>query len=391
MQSSVVIYMLVFGGMVLLCLHTYMFYPFVASILSKKKRRYEKSVISDIALSVIIAAYNEEKVIAERIKNLSAQDYDLSHVEVLVGSDCSSDATNEILDQLEKEYSFLRVFKFTERRGKAGVVNDLVSKAKNDILVFTDANTEFDKNVFTNLVKGFSDNKVGGVSGHLELLDYSDSRKKGVEETSYWKFEKTIKESEGKLGVLIGANGGIFAIRRSLYRELPLNTPVTDDLFQALNVLEKGYEFRYNSSAIAYEYIGKDVKAEYRRKVRFSATNFQTLKIFRGLLLNKNILLSFCFFSHKVLRWFFPVICIFLFLVNIFLANKGLFLFQISLGIIGVFFLMSILGYLASVLKINCRLFSLPYFFVVANLALFHGLFLYLRRKHSGIWQSTER
>lgn len=373
-----------------LIFHSYLIYPllirFVASI-----RRSEPSRADYLPeVSILCSAYNEEKVIENRIKNILALNYDLNKIEMLIGSDCSSDRTNELLLELQKIHPWLKVCIFKERRGKAAVINDLVKLAKNEILVFTDANTEFDSNSLSLLVDDFKHPDIGGVSGRLILTEPESSRSESVEEKRYWEYETLIKNAEGKCGILIGANGGIFAIRKKLFREIPIKKAVTDDFFVSLSVLEKDYRFIYRYDAYAVEEVGASVNLEVKRKIRFAATNFQTMFFFKKLLFNKNLLLSYAFWSHKITRWFLPFILIMTFLLNILILGNGDF-FKVAFIVQLLFYFAALLGYVLSIFKIRMAAFSLPYFFVVANMALLIGFFRFLSGKHSIIWQSTPR
>ncbi|MGB9664222.1 MAG: glycosyltransferase family 2 protein [Ignavibacteria bacterium] len=381
----------IFCFLILLVLNSYILYPVVAYILSLILSQ-KISIFTDYEppVSILISAYNEEKVIQKRILNILNSNYDLSKIEILVGSDCSNDKTNEILESLEKTTPQLRVFIFNIRRGKAGVLNELVEYAKNEILIFTDANTEFHKEAIKNLVKHFKDKRVGGVSGRLELIETSQHLQEGVEEKRYWEYETFLKISEGKLGILIGANGGIFAIRKSLFVKVPLDKPVTDDFYISLNVIKKGYLFLYEKDSVAYEFVAHDIKTEFRRKVRFSATNFQTITFFKNFLFNKNLILTYAFWSHKIIRWFLPLILILIFIINCFLIEynslfKYLFYFQLIIYILGL------IGFLLSKLKMRIGIISLIYYFLITNLALLIGFIKFIRKKHSLIWQSTPR
>jgi len=141
----------------LIIINSFFIYPIVIYLIGKSKIEKHNDENYQPAISIMIAAYNEEKVIADRIKNIAAQDYDFSKVEVFVGSDASTDDTNHILTDLQKEYSWLQIFLSEKRIGKAGILNELISKVKNEILVFTDANTEFKKDTLKILVRDFSD------------------------------------------------------------------------------------------------------------------------------------------------------------------------------------------------------------------------------------------
>ena len=156
------------------------------------------------------------------------------------------------------------------------------------------------------LISKFSDAKVGGVCGRLELEEPTDNFDKTNREKLYWKYETHLKKLEGDLGVLIAANGGIYAIRKNLFIKFPDGEAITDDLYQTFAVLNQDYNFLYASDAIASEEVSKEIMMEFRRKVRFAATNFQTLKFFKRLLFQKKLLISYALWSHKIIRWFVP-------------------------------------------------------------------------------------
>jgi len=373
-----------------LIINSFFIYPVVLFI---KNRKYSKRVGDfnyNPSVSILIAAYNEEKVIEERIKNISELNYDLSKVEVFIGSDASTDRTNEILTEQKKKYSWLNIYLSKERQGKAGILNQLYKQAKNEILVFTDSNTIFHKDALKNLIEDFSDNQIGGVCGRLILVDNEKSKSEGVEEVEYWKYETMIKKLEGQLGILLAANGGIFAIRRELFNQIPTLNAVTDDLFISLSVISQGYKFSYRNDAVAYEETGKDVKAEYKRKVRFGATNFETLLFFKKLLWSKNKFLSYAFFSHKVTRWFLPSLLLILFVTGMILSDYNDLIHKIFYLQV-IIYLLALCGYLLSKIKLRIPVFSIPYFFVVSNIAIAEGFIKFIKKEHSVIWNSTER
>jgi len=373
----------------LVIINSFVIYPVIIYLIGRKKQQ-EILPNYEPAISILIAARNEEKVITDRIVNIAEQNYDKNKLEVFVGSDASDDLTNEILVDLQNVYPWLKIHLFDERQGKAGILNQLVKEANNEILVFTDANTKFQKDTLKNLVQDLQKDDVGGVCGKLVLVDDEKSLKEGVEETSYWKYETIIKRAEGKCGILLSANGGIFAIKRKLFREIPVKKAVTDDLFLSLSVVDQGFKFAYGENAVAYEKTGKDVDAEYNRKVRFGATNFQTLSYFLNLLSFKRPLLLYAFFSHKVSRWFLPHLLFIILLITTFLEPYSLIigsLFYIQLA----FYLLAFAGYLLSKIKVRIPFFSLPYFFIISNFAIAEGFYKFLRKEHSVIWNSTER
>lgn len=381
----------IFWLTILLLFHAYILYPVSLWILTWFQSKPETGKPNSYpSISIIISAYNEEKVIAERIDNIKNLDYDFNKLELIIGSDCSSDTTNEILTHKSQEYGWIRTQIFSTRRGKANVLNDLAHLAKNEILVFTDANTKFEKDALLKLVSKFSAEKVGGVCGRLELEEPTDHFDKSNREKLYWKYETQLKKLEGNLGILIAANGGIYAIRKELFIKFPDYEAITDDLYQTFAVLDQGYDFLYAFDAVAKEEVSKKIITEFRRKVRFAATNFQTLKFFKSLLFNKKLLLPYAICSHKLIRWFVPWLLIVLFFTNLFLFDYSRFYYIIFLLQIA-FYLSAITGYFLNLAKVNISLFSLVYYYLVTNLALLIGFFKFLTKKHSYVWDSTPR
>lgn len=371
-----------------LLVNSYLLYPVLITLMAKRKRIPELPG-AGLSVSILISAYNEEKVIRQRIENIDSLEYDKDSLEVIVGSDCSSDNTNQILIDLASQYSWLKVHIFKIRRGKAPVINDLSQKASHEIIVFSDANTVFDKSALKNLINKFHNHEIGGVSGRLILSD-DNITTESVEEKKYWMLETFIKQAEGKLGMLIGANGGIFAIRKELFTPIPIEKAVTDDFFLSLSVLSMGYKFLYANDAVAYENVANDVISEYKRKKRFTSTNFQTISFFKNLLFNKNLLLSYAFWSHKVLRWFLPFQLILFFVLSALLFSNGI-IFKAFFYLQIVVYIFALIGFLLSLIKVRFVLFSLPYFFVVTNAALVFGFIKFLKKDHSVVWESTQR
>ena len=373
-----------------LIVNSFVIYPLVVYFIGKKHVAMSKSEEFFPNVSILIAARNEEKVIGERIENIAASDYDLSKVEVIVGSDFSDDRTNEILVEKQKTYDWLKVYFSDKRLGKAGILNEIIQKVNNEILVFTDANTEFQRDALKNLIKDFSRKEVGGVCGKLVLTDDETIRSEGVEESEYWRYETFIKKAEGESGVLMAANGGIFAIRKNLYKNIPTEKAVTDDLFISLSVVAQDYLFTYCEDAIAFESIGKDMQAEFNRKLRFSATNFQTLIEYKKLIFGKNHFLAYAFLSHKITRWILPWLLLLILVLSMFLAKTNSLIFLLMILEL-FFYLFAFMGFLMSLIKVRVLIFSLPYFFVVSNVAVGMGLIKFFRKKHSVIWESTQR
>lgn len=376
---------------VLIIINAFLIYPvflFIVNFFIRKNNRPTTEKLKNV--SILFAAYNEENVIEERIENIASLNYDIRQIEVIAGSDLSNDSTNEILKRLSKKYDWLKIYISKKRLGKAGILNTLVPKAVGEIIVFTDANTMFHQDAIKNLIKNFSSRNIGGVSGRLILSDAGIDSNEGVEETKYWALETHLKNAEGKLGILMGANGAIFAIKSSLFENIPTVKAVTDDLFISLNVIVNGFKVKYEPSAIAFENVGLTVADEFNRKARYSATNYQTLFILGPQLFSKGLLISYAFFSHRLSRWFLPFLLVLILILSIFLSIQNNFYISL-LAVQVVFYLFAAFGWILNKFKVRLSIFSLPYFFVMTNAAIITGFFKFLNKKHSVIWDPTKR
>lgn len=286
-----------------LVVYSYVLYPPLLTLLARVVTRRPPPAVADHAalpsVACLVAAYNEEQHIEARIANLLAQDYPGDRLQVYVGSDGSSDATAEIIGRLQSDR--VRPFAFERNRGKASVLNDLVGAAGQDLLVLTDANTEFAPDAVRRLVAPFADPQVGCVCGELRLLGAKGSN----QDSLYWRMEQHLKRNEALLGGLLGANGAIYAMRRELYVPLRPDT-ITDDFCIAMAVGARGWRLVYEPAAIATEDTPDDIDDEYHRRVRIGIGNYQALFRHPEFLIGSGWATGFTYFSHKVLRWITP-------------------------------------------------------------------------------------
>jgi len=372
----------------LLVLYSYFFYPLLLILLNKITSSSNQmtdldedtKVWPDIA--IIIAAYNEEEDISNRLNNIQKLDYPKDKVFTYIGSDGSDDATNSLVQEYEMEN--LQFSAFSERRGKASVLNDLCSIAKEEILIFSDANTQFDQSAIKAMVTWFKDPTVGGVCGELEIHS-QDSNHDGF----YWKYEKTIKENENKINGLLGANGAIYAVRKKLFKPIDKDT-IIDDFMIAMNIVLQGYKLIYESRAVAHETAPDSVQHEFKRRVRIGTGNYQAFfrlfNIFNPLLSGVHF---FTYISHKVIRWFTPHILIICFILNLFLIKQPFYL-----GLL----ILQVLIYLSSIIMLFMypsvrlpKLLSLILFFINMNIALFVGFVKYITSNVNPAWDRTNR
>ena len=394
--------------------HTYVIYPLLLKLLALLKSKspippFKGGDNSQQSVSILIAAYNEEKVIKEKLESIFSSNYPKEKIEVLVGSDCSTDKTNEIV----RSFPQVQLIEFKERSGKVKIINHLKSIAKNEILILTDANVLFDKNTIGELVKHFSDPEIALVDSNMQNIN---QQKQGVSkaESTYIRGEVGIKHNEGKVfGMMMGPFGGCYAVRKSFYENVPENFLV-DDFYINMKVLEKGGKAISELNAKVYEEVPSDWKIEFKRKIRIATGSFQNYFAFLHLMSKFNTL-SFCFLSHKLLRWKGPFLMIALYITNYILAaytysilfakldifhanltpliplRMGLFIYVPFFLVQNLLIVLFILDILLKAIGINFFLTRLVSHFLTTNLALLIGFFKFIFGVKSSVWQPTKR
>jgi len=255
------------------------------------------------SVEILVAAFDEENVIRRRVEDALGQVYP-GALQVSVGCDGCRDRTAEAAR--EGGDGRVRVEEFPVRRGKAAVLNDLVSSARADILVFTDANSTFAEGAIARLVDRFADPSVGAVCGRLVLEPETGPGQ--TPETEFWDRETRLKEAEGKLGVCLGGNGAIYAARRRLVRPLPEETALDDFLVPA-RIAREGWSVAFERDAVARESTAPDVLAEASRRLRIGIGAGGVLRRERWLFDSRTRpLLALAFVSRKAARWIAPVV-----------------------------------------------------------------------------------
>jgi len=250
-------------------------------------------------VAVVIAAYNEERHIAARVTNLLDQDYPADKLRIYIGSDGSKDRTAQILQGFQDER--LKPLICEINRGKASVLNDLRAQTSEPIVVFSDANTFFERQAIRRLVRWFEDPSIGGVTGELRLLGNNGEN----QDSLYWRTEQALKYFEGRIGGLLGANGAIYAVRRELWPALAPNA-ICDDFIIGMNIPVTGHRLAYDPTAWAEEETPTDIAEEHHRRLRIGVGNFQSLFEHPEFITRTNWATKFSYLSHKVLRWVTP-------------------------------------------------------------------------------------
>ena len=373
--------------------HTYVVYPFFLYVFAKTKKESAENLFKPTdelpSIAVICAAYNEERVIAEKIESVFTTNYPKDKINFYIGTDACSDNTVSIIKKLQKKYPLLKLVEFTDRSGKINILNKLCSVAKADIFVMTDANVFFKEDTFFELVKHFKNNDVKLVCGNIvkRALNKETVTKN---ELQYLNFENFLKNAESNLWqIVIGAEGGCYALRKDCYLNIPPHF-IADDFFITCHVLSINGKILFEQSAIVYEDASAETKGEFRRKARIATGNFQNLAYFKHLLRNPFSKTGFAFLSHKVLRWLTP----FFFLLNAIccvVLTTDDFLFEYVLATELAILLSPMLNTLFEKMGVKIKPLISASHFVVMNRALFVGFIRYSRGVTSSVWQPVRQ
>ncbi len=371
-----------------LILHSYILYPLSLILFRSMRIRRPSGDVdreSQLSVSIVISVFNEEKIIRQRIENLLALEKQHGRLEILIGSDCSTDATNSIIGEYRNKG--VTLIAFEERRGKACVLNDIVAAAKNDIIVFSDANTFYDADVVLKFSRHFSDGTIGGVCGYLQLRT-TENNSGGKGESFYWEYENRIKEYEGDIFTTFGATGAIYAIRRNLFVPLPTDRVIMDDFIIPMRIVDQGYRVKYDRAICGWEDATSSALTEFQRKIRIGAANFHSLSMIYHMLNPKRGFVSFGLFSHKIIRWFSPFLLLLFFFASVAEGTNsefttGLLLIQI------IFIGLALVGLILDRLSFPVKIFTFPYYFILANLGLLIGFYRFLTGTQKAAWSAT--
>lgn len=363
----------------MIVVYMYFGYPALLTVLSafKKERREKKDIAPMVTL--IISAYNEEKIIEKKIENSLELNYPKDRLEIMVISDGSVDNTDGIVRGYSSKFDNVRLLRVEGRGGKNVALNRGLPHTSGDIIVFSDANSMYEGDAIKNLIEHFSKKEVGCVVGQLKYMNTENSDA-GQGEALYWKYESFIKRLESRLGLLLVGNGSIFAIRKELYPVLEPDVP--NDLQIPLEIGHNSHEVIYEPKAIAAEELAKSLTEEFKRKVRV---------INRGLIgflkLRKKVkgLRLFGFISHKLLRWLADIFLILIFVSNMFLIGfssyRIIFLLQL------IFYGSAGVGLYFQWKRIRCRIFYPPFYFCLVNLTAFIASLEFLLGKRYSAWE----
>jgi cellulose synthase/poly-beta-1,6-N-acetylglucosamine synthase-like glycosyltransferase len=328
------------------------------------------------SISLIIPIYNEAKIIRQKIENSLSLDYSKDKMEILIVSDASTDRTDEIVREYEREG--VRHFEQPSRKGKAGALNRGLHESRNEIIVFSDASIFLERNALRNVLRPFSDSKIGCVSGE----DYIPG---GGGEGAYGRYELFLRNLESRLGSIVGASGCFYAQRKILCEPFPEG--MAPDFFSVLKTVEKGFRAVTEPNAKGFMQSVPSHQGEFQRKVRTLLRGMTTLFYFKHLLNPFRYgIFAIQLISHKLLRWCVGVFLIFLLLSNVFLLSSGLYSLIFFLQI--VFYGLAVIGWMGFS---GTFMFRIPLFFSMVNLSALIAWSKYFMGVRQEIWEPSKR
>lgn len=339
-------------------------------------------------LSLVVVAHNEAATIEAKIENLYNLDYPADRLEVIVASDGSSDGTDDLV--LRHARPGLRLVTLP-RSGKIPALNAAVRNARGEILVFSDANSMFDRDALRELVAPFADPAVGAVGGNQRYVPAAAEHMAGLGERLYWRYDRMLKTAQSRAGSMTAATGAIHAIRRELFAPVPVG--VSDDFMTSTRAIAHGYRLVFAPAAVAWETVAPSKEAEFARKLRIIVRGLRGLWIARGLFNPlRHGFYALQIFSHKLLRWSVGWLLIALLASSLLLYGHGA-LYRAAV-------LAQAAGYAAALLGLAWhqrrptpsrleKVFAIPFYFCMANYAALRAWIQVLGGRRVDTWEST--
>lgn len=368
-----------------LLFYVYAGYPLLLAVLALFSQRRKPEPGHLPAISVLIAAHNEEAGIAKKLEQTLALDYPADKLEILVLSDGSTDRTDEIVKSFADPR--VRLVRVEPRRGKTNAQNFGVRQARGEVLVFSDATTVYHPMALRYLACNYADPEVGAASGRYQYFDPQGHSPTGLGTVAFWNYENFIKMLQSRIRTISGCCGCIYSVRRAAYTELA--PEIISDLVQPLWVLQKGYRVVFEDRALAYEETTQSTAEEFSMRVRVVTRGMRGLLSVPELFKPWNYgWVCFQLVSHKVMRWLVPLFLAILLAASVALAGWPFYFWM---------FLLQVAFYLAALLSTvlplhrRWRLLGIPLYFCTLNAAALLSLIELLRGRKYAVWQPVRK
>ncbi len=372
--------------------YTFMGYGLILYILVQIKRWFQKKAAFaddfEPTVTLVIPCFNEADILIIKIKNCKELDYPKDKLRIVFITDGSTDYSQDVLET----HPDIDVLHENKRAGKTAAENRAMKFVDTPFVIFSDANTLLNKEAIRFIIRHFSNEETGCVSGEKRVLMDEKDTASAAGEALYWKYESLLKKWDSELNTTVGAAGELVAFRCSLYTDLPEDT-LLDDFMQSMLIAAKGYKIVYEPNAFAAETASENVAEELKRKIRIAAGGWQSMSRLAPYLSPlKSPLLYFQYFSHRLLRWTItPVLLILVFMMNLVLLRLDSPIYQwLMVGQL-LFYAGAVIGYALENRKIRFKPFFIPYYFCVMNYAVLAGLKKYLSGKQKATWDKAKR
>jgi cellulose synthase/poly-beta-1,6-N-acetylglucosamine synthase-like glycosyltransferase len=355
---------------------THVGYPLAAALAARLRPRLVRAAGVTPSVTVIVAAHDEEDVIARRLENLLALDYPTELLEIVVASDASSDRTDAIVEEFAAREPRVRLVR-APRGGKVAAQNLAVAQTESEVVAFSDANATWAPDALRLLVRAFADPDVAYVCGRLRLERADGTNREGA----YWRFEMWLRAQESLLGSITGGNGSIYAVRRADY--IDVDPRFGHDLSLPYKLAQKRRRAVFDTEALASEKPSTDLEDEYRRKVRMFEHGW-LMMLTGGFLRGGGPMYLVELLSHRILRYATGLLHVVLFAVSIALAREGL-VYEVALAVQLAWLVVAALGRL----KVPLPGAALAYYYLLVTWATVVSLVRYLRFGVPPVWEKA--
>lgn len=368
--------------------YTFIGYGLIITLLVKLKTKTKVKEVYDLPkITFLVAAYNEEDIIEDKIQNCLQLDYPEDSVQFAFVTDGSTDGT---MNAIEKHKQF-KLYHSAERKGKIAAVNRVMKLIDTPITVFSDANVMINQEGLKNLIQRFTSENIGAVSGEKIIVSNEYDGASASGEGFYWKYESYLKRKDAEWNTLVGSAGEFFGVRTELYENVQQDTLI-EDFIITMNLASKGFKVDYAPNALAIESGSLNIKEETKRKVRISAGGIQAVIRLKHLLNPfKYGRLTFQYVSHRAIRWTLMPLALIAALITNFIIIEEAFFYQLTFTCQLMFYLLAALGFILRNKKTKIKMVYIPYYFTYMHYCVILGWLKFFRGKQAVTWEKSKR